>query len=162
MNPIITNAQKKEDGFEYIKDADMIRCPAGELAIRKRYKKEFYDKNGYLNNAKMEYYFDVNKCKECPYREGCYKEGSKQKCYTVTILSESHKKQQKFENTEYFNETLRKERYKIEAKNAETKIAHGLCKCKYVGLVNMRFQSYIMHIVANVKRIIRIMDKVPA
>ena len=33
MNPTITNAQKKEDGFEYIKDADMMRCPAGELSI---------------------------------------------------------------------------------------------------------------------------------
>ncbi len=160
MNPIITNAQKKEDGFEYIKDADMMRCPAGELAIRKRYKKEFYDKNGYLNNAKMEYYFDINKCKECPYREGCYKTGSKQKCYTVRILSNSHKKQQEFEATEYFNETLRKERYKIEAKNAETKVIHGLCKCKYVGLSLMCVQSYLTHIVANIKRIITKMDEV--
>ncbi len=137
-----------------------MRCPAGELAICKRYKKEFYDKNGYLNNAKMEYYFDINKCKECPYREGCYKTGSKQKCYTVRILSNSHKKQQEFEATEYFNETLRKERYKIEAKNAETKVIHGLCKCKYVGLSLMRVQSYLTHIVANIKRIITKMDEV--
>ena len=119
---------QKEDGFEYIKDADMMRCPAGELAIKKRYKKEFVDKKGYYNNAKMEYYFDVNKCKNCSKREECYKEGSKTKTYTVTILSETHKKQKEFEETEYFKNTLRYERYKIEAKNAETKVAHGLCK----------------------------------
>lgn len=162
MNPIISGSQNKNDGFEYIKDADTMRCPAGELAIRKRYKKEFRDKNGYLNNPKMEYYFDINKCKECPYRDGCYKNGSKRKIYTVTILSEAHKKQQEFENTEYFNKTLRNERYKIEAKNAETKVTHGLCKAKYVGLSRMRIQSYLTHIVTNLKRIITKMDIVPA
>lgn len=162
MNPIISGSQNKKDGFEYIKDADMMRCPAGELAIRKRYKKEFKDKNGYLNNPKMEYFFDINKCKECPYREGCYKKDSKTKTYTVTILSESHKKQEEFEKTEYFNETLRNERYKIEAKNGETKVAHGLCKAKYVGLSSMRIQSYLTHIVTNLKRITKKMDITPA
>lgn len=34
INGIITNSRKKDDGFEYIKDADMMRCPAGELAIK--------------------------------------------------------------------------------------------------------------------------------
>ena len=161
MNPTITNAQKKEDGFEYIKDADMMRCPAGELAIRKRYKKEFRDKKGYLNNAKMEYYFDTNICKNCPKRKGCYKEGSKTKTYTVTILSEVHKKQQEFERSEYFNKTLKEERYKIEAKNAETKVAHGLCKSRYVGLSRMRIQSYLTHIVTNLKRIMIKMEEQP-
>ena len=162
MNPIITNVETKEDGFEYIKDADMMRCPAGELAIKKRYKKEFKDKRGYYNNAKMEYYFDVNKCKNCPQREECYKEGSKTKTYTVTILSETHKKQKEFEETEYFKNTLRYERYKIEAKNAETIVAHGLCKSKSVGLACMRVQSYLTHITTNLKRIIKKMDEVPA
>ena len=162
LNPIISSSQNKDDGFEYIKDADMMRCPAGELSIRKRYKKEFKDKKGYLNNAKMEYYFDVNICKNCPNRKGCYKKGSKTKTYTVTILSETHKKQQEFERTEYFNKTLKEERYKIEAKNAETKVAHGLCKSKYVGLSRMRIQSYLTHIVTNLKRIIIKMEEQPA
>lgn len=159
LNPVISSSQKQDDGFEYIKDADMIRCPAGELSIRKRYKKEYKDKKGYLNNAKMEYYFDVNICKNCPNRKRCYKKGSKTKTYTVTILSEAHKKQQEFERTEYFNKTLKEERYKIEAKNAETKVAHGLCKSKYVGLSRMRIQSYLTHIVTNLKRIITKMEE---
>ena len=110
----------------------------------------------------MEYCFDVNKCKECPLREGCYKEGKKSKVYTVSLLSETHKKQKEFEETEYFKNTLRNERYKIEAKNAETKVAHGLCKAKSVGLACMRVQSYLTHITTNLKRIIKKMDEVPA
>lgn len=162
LNPIISNSQKRNDGFEYIKDADMMRCPAGELSIKKKYIKERKDKDGYLNNPRMEYSFDVNICKTCPHREGCYKEGRKGKTYTVTMLSEAHQKQQEFEKTEYFNATLRKERYKIEAKNAETKIAHGLSKAKYVGLSKMRIQSYLTHIVTNLKRIIIKMEEQPA
>ena len=49
-------------------------------------------------------------------------------------------------------------RYKIEAKNAETKLTHGLCKARTVGLSGVRVQSYITHIVTNLKRIIKLMD----
>ena len=162
MNPVITNSESKDDGFEYIKDADMMRCPSGEISIRKSYHKESIDKDGYYKNARMEYFFDINKCKNCPLREGCYKIGNKSKTYTVSLLSESHKKQKEFEETEYFKNTLRYERYKIEAKNAETKVAHGLCKAKSVGLACMRVQSYLTHITTNLKRIIKKMDEVPA
>lgn len=158
INGAITNSIKKNDGFEYIKDADMMRCPAGEIAIRKSYRKEGVDKDGHYKNARMEYNFDVNKCKECPLREGCYKKGRKSKVYTVSLLSETHKKQEEFENTEYFQNTLRYERYKIEAKNAETKVAHGLCKAKSTGLFRMRIQSYLTHITTNLKRIVKKMD----
>ena len=162
MNPIITNSQNKEDGFEYIKDADTMRCPGGRLAIKKTYRKEHKDKNGYLENAKMEYKFDIEKCKECPYKEGCYKPNAKSKSYTVTLLSEAHIKQQKFQETEYFKNKMKNERYKIEAKNFETKVLHGLDKCKSVGLSRMRIQSYLTHIVANIKRTVNKMDALPA
>lgn len=39
------------------------------------------------------YYFNVEQCKRCPFKEGCYKEGSKSKTYSVTIKSEEHSKQ---------------------------------------------------------------------
>lgn len=159
INNVITNSQKKEDdGFEYIKDADTMRCPIGHLAIRKSYKKERKAKDGY-RNARMEYEFDKQTCEECPNKENCLGKNKKRgKRYSVTILSDTHKKQEEFEQTEYFNKTLREERYKIEAKNAETKVAHGLCKAKSVGLSCMRVQSYLTHIVTNIKRIITLMD----
>ncbi len=64
--------------------------------------------------------------------------------------------------TEYFNNTIRNERYKIEAKNAETKNVHGLCKARFMGLSRMRIQSYLTHITTNLKRIVKKMDELPA
>ena len=40
MNPIISNGTKRDDGFEYIKDADMMRCPMGKLTISKKWRKQ--------------------------------------------------------------------------------------------------------------------------
>ena len=76
----------------------------------------------------------------------------------VSLLSETHKKQQEFEATEYYQNKLKSERYKIEAKNFETKVLHGLNKCKSVGLSRMQIQSYITHIVANIKRIVKVTE----
>ncbi len=163
INNVITNSQKeKDDGFEYIKDADTLRCPMGHLASKKYYRKAKEGKDGY-RNGRMEYEFNKNICEQCPRREECLgKRKNKGKRYSITILSDIHKKQEEFEKTEYFNETIKNERYKIEAKNSETKVAHGLCKAKSVGLACMRVQSYLTHITTNLKRIIKKMDEVPA
>ena len=87
----------------------------------------------------MSHYFDVEKCKSCPLRNGCYKEGAKTKTYSVSIKSELHQDQIAFQETEYYKEKP-KHRYKIEAKNSELKNVHGydraismelpICKCK--------------------------------
>lgn len=66
----------------------------------------------------------MEQCKRCPFKEGCYKEGSKSKTYSVTFKSEEHSEQIAFQETEYFKEKS-KERYKIEAKNSELKHGHG-------------------------------------
>jgi len=162
LNGIISNSKKVNDGFEYIKDADTLRCPAGYLAMKKQYRAECIKKDGNKRNATMEYTFDKNKCKECTQREKCPLSKQKYKTYMISIMSNIHKEQAKFENTDYFKNRLRYERYKIEAKNAETKVTHGLNKAKSVGLSCMRIQSYLAHITANIKRIIKKMDEVPA
>ena len=163
MNGIITKGQKKkDDGFEYIKDADTMRCPMGQISFNKIYVEGKRYKDGY-RNGKMVYSFAKAECDKCPRKEECLgKQQNRGRRYSVKILEGEHKEQEEFEKTEYFNETLRKERYKIEAKNAETKIAHGLCKAKSVGLVCMRIQSYLVHITVNIKRIIKKMEKVIA
>ena len=51
-------------------------------------------------------------------REGCYKEGSKSKTYSVTIKSDTHAEQEAFKQ-------LAANRYKIEAKNSELKTDTG-------------------------------------
>ena len=69
LNPIISNSQKLKEGFEYIKDADTLRCPAGHLAIKKKYREECIKKDGIKRNATMEYTFDKKKCEKCKNQE---------------------------------------------------------------------------------------------
>ena len=157
MNPIISNSKKLKDGFEYIKDADTLRCPAGHLAIHKQYREECVKQDGIKRNATMEYSFDVKKCKNCPMQNEC--KLKKHKTYMISIMSDIHKEQAKFEETEYFKNKARYQRYKIEAKNAEIKQAHGLKKAKSVGLSKVRIQSYLTCFVANVKRIIKLREE---
>ncbi len=97
------------------------------------------------------YFFDVEKCKYCPQREGCYREGTKTKSYSVTIRSNTHTEHQKFQETEYFKERAR-QRYKIEAKNSELKHRHGYDIASSSGLVGMELQGaavYELAILAN-------------
>jgi len=157
LNPVISDAAAKKENegnaFEYNKDADMYQCPAGNLST----KKVKQGRKGSNKNQRMVYYFDVNRCQKCPFREGCYKDGAKSKTHSITILSEPHTEQLEFENSEYFKERI-KERYKIEAKNAELKQSHGLGTCKYAGLFGMRMQIYTAAFVTNCKRIVALLS----
>lgn len=144
LNPVISEGNRKN---EYNKDADMMQCRAGHLAKSKRKEKIKGNKN-----ERIKYRFDITKCKECPYKEDCYKEGAKSKTYSV-ILCDRHKEQKEFQETEYFKNKM-KERYKIEAKNVEIKQSHGLGMSKNKGLFGMQIQSYITAMVVNLKRII--------
>jgi IS5 family transposase len=154
LHPVISNGNgQHREGFTFNKDADTYQCPAGELALRKDIQKS----NCRNKNQRMKYSFDVEKCKKCPQKDGCYQDGAKAKTYNVTILSDLHKGQQEFQETEYFKERA-KERYKIEAKNAELKQAHGLSKADSKGIIAMRLQSYFTAFVVNAKRIIKLLE----
>jgi transposase len=151
LNPSITQGfRKDEDKFDYNKDADMFVCPAGHMATRKARQGK---KNRGTNQADT-YYFDVEKCKTCPLKNGCYKEGAKTKTYSVSIKSDIHKDQIAFQQTEYFKEKA-KHRYKIEAKNGELKNVHGYDRAISYGINNMQMQSAITIFAVNLKRIIK-------
>ena len=108
---------QRNDNFEYNKDAGMYVCKAGHMAIRKVRQGSIKTTHG---NTKVEcYYFDVEKCKHCK-----YKEGPKFKTYSVKIKDDIHIKHMDYMETEEFKE-LYSERYKIEAKNAELKSRFG-------------------------------------
>jgi len=155
LHPIISNGIKREEkGFIFNKDADTFQCPCGHLSTRKTSNAR---KNEEHTNATLIYYFDVEKCKVCPNRSGCYKDGAKTKAHYVSVLSDTHERQKAFQETEYFKKRA-KQRYMIEAKNAELKQAHGLEKADSVGVVAMRLQSYFTAVVANVKRIVKLME----
>ena len=128
----------------------------GLLAIHKYFDKRKKDKKN--KNPRMVYFFDIEKCKCCPYRDGCYKEGAKKKTYTETIICDSHSEQAKFQETEHFKEKMR-ERYKIEAKNSELKHRHGYDVASSSGLICMEMQGAMTIFAVNLKRIIKLMNE---
>ena len=152
LNPSVSKGNRKEDGFEFNKDADMMVCPNREMAIRKARTGK---KNQNINQITT-YYFDINKCKNCPLKDGCYVEGNQSKTYSISIKSDLHQEQIKFEKTDEFKE-LAKSRYKIEAKNSELKNRHGFATSKSDGLFGMNLQAATTLFVVNLKRILTLM-----
>lgn len=106
-------------------------------------------------NQVITYYFDVERCQCCTLKEGCYKKGAKSKSYSVSVKSDTHKKQASFQKSEYFKHKAR-ERYKIEAKNSELKNRHGYHVARSNGIENMRLQGAVSIFVVNMKRIIKL------
>jgi hypothetical protein len=154
LNPMITQgARRKEDEFEFNKDAGMYVCKAGHMAIRQA-------RTGTKNVAKNQvntYYFDISKCQQCPFQEGCYKAGAKTKTYSVSIKSAEHSGQKAFQESNYFKEKA-KERYKIEAKNSELKHRHGYNVASTSGLLGMQMQGAVTIFTVNLKRIMKLME----
>ena len=154
VNPAISQGFKSEsEQWEYNKDASMYICPAGHMAIRKARQ----GKKNQQRNQTLTYYFDVEKCKTCALREGCYKEGAKSKTYSISIQKDTQKEQIAFQETAEFKEIYRNERYKIEAKNAELKHVLGYDRAESYGIEAMQMQGAITMFAANIKRIIKLM-----
>lgn len=153
LNPQITQGgRKKEEEFQFNKDAGMYVCKAGHMAIRKARQ----GKKGQGANQTDTYFFDIEKCKRCPFKDGCYTEGAKSKTYSVSIKSNEHTEQMAFQESEYFKEKA-KERYKIEAKNSELKHRHGYDVASSSGLVGMELQGAMAIFTVNLKRILKLM-----
>ena len=140
IHPIISNGFRKEDDkFDFNKDAGMFVCPAGHMAIRKAKQ----GKSDGKWNQTWTYYFDVEKCKVCSRREGCYKNGAKSKTYGVSIKTSQQEAQLEYQQTKDFKAKARK-RYKIEAKNSELKHVYGYERAQSYGLYCMPV-SYTNH-----------------
>ncbi|AGK53430.1 IS1182 family transposase [Bacillus sp. 1NLA3E] len=155
LHPHITHGRRtKEEEFEFNKDAGLYVCKAGHMANRRKYE----GRKGQDKNPRIKYFFDIEKCKVCPFHEGCYKEGAKSKSYSVTIKSTEHADQEAFQNTEEFKE-LAKSRYKIEAKNSELKHRHGYDIASSAGLLGMKIQGATAIFAVNLKRILKLLNE---
>lgn len=155
LNPSVTQGfRKKEDKFEFNKDAGMYVCKEGHMAIRKARQ----GKKGVAANQTDTYYFNIEKCKICSHKDGCYKEGAKSKTYSVTIKSDIHLDQMNFQESDYFKEKA-KQRYKIEAKNNELKHRHGYDISSFSGLYGMEMQGALTIFTVNLKRILKLINK---
>jgi hypothetical protein len=146
-----------DEGFCFNKDAGLLQCPAGKLAMRA-------DKRAAENgNTYPRYMFSKVKCKKCPLREQCRvgQSKSKESGYSITKPSEKNRQRLELENSEPFRERLRI-RHRIEEKNGEMKVAHGLGRADSVCLTAMPLQTYFTAFTVNVKRIVKLMELNPA
>lgn len=147
---------KLDSQFFYNKDAKMYVCPNGEMAIKKsnhgKKKTHGEDEPQFIT-----YYFDVNKCKHCPLRNECgFKDNQSAKTYSVKLkMADIHQEHKDKQETQEYME-LAKERYKIEAKNAELKNEHGYAHSSYAGIHGMTLQAGVSIFVVNLKRILRL------
>jgi len=154
LNPSISQGLRKEDdSFDYNKDAGMFVCPAGHMASRKARQ----GKKGEGTNQTDTYYFDVEKCRTCALKDGCYKPGAKSKSYSVSIKCNEHQEQMAFQNTEFFKDKAG-HRYKIEAKNSELKNVHGYDRANSYGIGSMQMQGAMAIFTVNIKRILKLMN----
>jgi len=131
----------------------MFVCLSGHMAIRKARQGKKDDGR----NQTDTYYFDVEKCKACALKNGCYKTDAKTKSDSVSIKSDEHQEQMKFQQTGYFKEKA-KHRYKIEAKNSELKNVHGYERASSYGIVSMQMQGAMAIFAVNLKRILKLMN----
>lgn len=151
LSSMVTHGNsKRNNDFEYNKDAGMYVCKNGNMAIKK--VKSGSKKNG--TNVEC-YYFDVEKCKHCPFKDGCYKENSKTKTYSVKIKNEIHTQHMDYMETDEFK-NLYSERYKIEAKNAELKNNYDYGNANACGKLGITIQGATTLFLANIKRIIKL------
>lgn len=154
LNPSVYSSRSQSDGFLYVKDADAVQCPAGHLSVRKSRQ----GKKDVGTNQVMVYYFDVEKCKTCPLRDGCYNPGARTKTYSIRLISKHHEQQMKYEQTSLFQMRKRR-RSNIEHKNAELKLYHGMTRARYRGLFGMKMQAYLTAFAVNAKRMTRLQDQ---
>ena len=150
LSESVTHGNRKKE-WDFNKDAGMYVCPAGQMAKNKRKGGKQKDKNG-VNTLVETYFFNVEICKSCPMREGCYKEGAKTKTYSVKIKSDIHTAQMDYMKTDEFK-NLYAERYKIEAKNAELKNTLDYGKAHGCGMLGMTIQAAVSLFLVNLKRI---------
>ena len=151
LSKLVTHGNsKRNNSFEYNKDAGMYVCKAGHMAISKR-------KSGSKENGTQVecYFFNVEKCKHCPFKDGCYKDGAKTKSFSVKIKDDTHIKQMDYMVTDEFKK-LYSERYKIEAKNAELKNNYGYGQANSCGKIGITIQGATTLFLANMKRIIKL------
>ena len=147
-HPILGKGIDGRDGFTFNKDADMFCCPQGHLAISQRtvtYKKD--------NRRARIYTFDHHKCAICPIRSTCIKGRAKARTFSVTELTEEQKELLRRQKTDYFK-TRRKQRYKIEAKNAHLKQSYSMRKTHGKGITMMTLQAAVALFASNIKIIL--------
>jgi IS5 family transposase len=140
----IPSRQKEKwlDRFHYVRKEDRVRCPAQQFSIGKSPHEQ-----GDL------YYFSVESCRDCPYREDCppLNEGR-----VRVFVSEDYQLKLLDENLER-REALKK-RPIIERRFGGGKKWHGLGRARYWGKARVAIQAIMTFLVMNVKRMVKLLE----
>ncbi|MED4351096.1 IS1182 family transposase [Schinkia azotoformans] len=140
-----------EERFSYNKDSDEWFCSQGNNTINKKYKKRKSGKETYR------YYFEREKCRNCPLREQCITGTTVGKILEVGINTPEFYEYSQRQKTEEFKEKYKK-RSCQEWKNGEMKNFHGLDRAKGYGLKSMSTQAKLTALAVNLKRIASILS----
>lgn len=140
-----------EERFSYNKDSDEWFCAQGNNTVRKHHKKTKKGKQSYR------YYFEKEKCRNCPMREDCITGETIGKILEVGINTAEFYEYSQQQKTEEFKEKY-KNRACIEWKNGEMKSFHGLDRARGYGLKSMTTQAKLTALAVNLKRIAGILS----
>lgn len=135
-----------EERFSYNKDSDEWFCEQGNKTVEKKYKKDKKGKESY------KYYFEKEKCGNCPLREECIKGTTVRRVLQVGINTSEFYEYSQRQKTEEFKEKYKK-RACQEWKNGEMKNFHGLDRARGYGLKSMSKQAKLTALAVNLKRI---------
>ncbi len=121
--PYITESEMAykidEERFSYNKESDEWFCNQGNATVRKVHRKDKSGKETY------KYYFEKEKCKNCPQRQDCVKGTSKARVLEIGINTPEFYGYSQQQKTEEFKAKYKK-RACQEWKNGEMKNFHGL------------------------------------
>jgi hypothetical protein len=133
---------KRLDRFRYVKGKDQVICPVQQVSMGKSPHEQ-----GHL------YYFSVESCRDCPYREDCppLNEGR-----VRVFVSEDYQLKLMDENQER-KEALRK-RSTIERRFGGGKKWHGLGRARYRRKWRVAIQAIMTFLVMNVKRMVKLLE----
>jgi IS5 family transposase len=134
--------EKNLNRFRYEQQRDRVICPAQQVSIGKSPHEQ-----GHL------YYFSVESCQDCPYREDCppLNEGR-----VRVFVSEDYELKLLDENPER-KEALKK-RSLIERRFGGGKKWHGLGRARYRKKWRVAIQALMTFLVMNVKRMVRLLQ----
>jgi len=143
-----------ETKFRYNKDSDQWFCEMGNCTVSK--KSTVRKKQG-REYKYLWYYFEKEKCRNCPIRSECVKGTRVARALEISVNTPKYYGYSQREKTEEF-----KVKYKIrarhEGKNAELKRFHGMDRAKGYGLSSMLIQAKLTALAANLKRITKLVS----
>lgn len=151
--PVSAAAYKvDEDLFNYNKDSDEWFCVQGNKTIKKARTKK--NKRG---QEFYKYYFEKEKCRNCPMRDICFNGTTVGRILTIGINTPEFYEYSQEQKTEEFKEQYKK-RACQEWKNGEMKNFHGLDRARGYGLKSMVLQAKLTALAVNLKRIAKILS----